>query len=81
MRQPNETVCAKVIPFLEKYLRPINKISLVTYRSTLLKSIGLQFMNLLISHYSKINYTKEGLGMIFIDIANYKKIIIQIDFP
>ena len=38
-------------------------------------------MNLLISHYSKINYTKEGLGMIFIDIANYKKIIIQIDFP
>lgn len=42
--------------------------------------MGLQFINLLIGHYSKINYTKEGLGMIFIDIANYKKIIIQIDF-
>lgn len=38
-------------------------------------------MNLLIQHYSHILYTKEGLGNIFIDIANYKKIIIQIDFP
>jgi uncharacterized protein (DUF486 family) len=74
-------VCAKVISFLEKYLKPINKISLSNYRSTLLKSMGTQFINLLIVHYSKISYTKEGLGLIFIDIANFKKIIIQIDFP
>jgi len=36
-------------------------------------------LNLLIQHYSQIPYTKDGLGNIFIDIANYKKIVIQID--
>lgn len=47
----------------------------------MLKSIGIQFLTLLIEHYSLIRYNKEGLGMIFIDIANYKKVIMQMDFP
>jgi hypothetical protein len=51
-----------VIQFIEKYLKPINRINLTTYKSTLLKSLGTQFINLLINHYSGISYNKEGLG-------------------
>lgn len=57
-----------------------------TYKKILLKNlgkklnkIGTQFIGLLIQHYAQIAYTKEGLGNIFIDIANYKKIVIQVD--
>jgi hypothetical protein len=58
----------------------INKITNTAYKNNILKSLGIQFLNLLISHYGKITYSKEGLGALFFDIANYKKVVVQIGF-
>lgn len=47
---------------LEKYIKAINRITQISYRESLLKTLGLQFINLLIQHYASITYTKDGLG-------------------
>jgi hypothetical protein len=43
---------------LEKYVKAINKINQSAYRESLLRTLGLQFVNLLIQHYSSITYSK-----------------------
>lgn len=59
---------------IEKYVKAINRISQVTYRETLLKTLGIQFVNLLIQHYSSITYTKEGLGKLKVIKVEYMSI-------
>ena len=67
----------KLIHFLERYLRVIQRTSLVNYRKNLLKSMGLQLVNELVRFYSQINYNKDGLSKIFMDIAKYKSAVAQ----
>jgi hypothetical protein len=40
-----------------------------------LKTLGVQFVGLLIQHYSSITYSKEGLGGIFVDVSGFGKIL------
>jgi hypothetical protein len=40
IRNQGDTTCTKVIIFLEKYLKPINRISLNNYKKTILKNLG-----------------------------------------
>ena len=68
-----------MISFLEKYLRVINRINMTNYRNIIMKGLGNQFINLLIDHFSLIRYQKEGLTALFSDIANFKKIVSQIN--
>ena len=70
-------VCGRVITFLEKYIRAIQRISLINYRNNILRNLGLQFVTLLIRFYSQIPYNKEGLSKIFMDVAKLKTAIAQ----
>ena len=60
---------------LEKYTKSINRITQIGYKETLLKTLGLQFVNLLINHYSSITYTKASLGAIYIDVGGFGKVL------
>lgn len=64
---------------LEKYIKAINRISQINFRESLLKTLGLQFVNLLIQHYCRINYTKDGLGGIYVDVGGFGKILKMIN--
>jgi hypothetical protein len=57
-----EGVSTKIYMMLEKYIKAINRITQISYRESLLKTLGLQFVNLLIQHYTSITYNKDGLG-------------------
>ena len=37
--------------------------------------MGLQFVDMLITHYSTIAYSKEGLGGIFVDVSAISKMV------
>jgi hypothetical protein len=64
MQSQQEPIYNKMNFMLEKYVKAINnRINQFSYRESLLKTLGIQFVNLLIQHYSSINYSKEGLGM------------------
>lgn len=67
---------------LEKYIKAINRISQTNFKESLLKTLGLQFVNLLIQHYSSITYNKDGLGInksykgsIYIDVGGFGKVL------
>lgn len=44
-----------------------------------MKLLGDQLMKLLIDFYSRVKYTKDGVGKMFIDFNSFKRIISQID--
>jgi hypothetical protein len=60
---------------MEKYIKTISRMTQISYRESLLKTLGLQFINMLINHYATINYTKDGLGAIYVDIGGFGKIL------
>lgn len=66
MQGHQEPISSKMYQMLEKYVKAINnRINQLSYRESLLKTLGMQFVTLLIQHYSSISYTKEGLGTLF----------------
>ena len=56
-------------------MRAINRMNLIAYRNSILKSLGMQFCTILTDYYSSITYTKDGLSRLFLDIAKYKSLI------
>ena len=59
MQSQQEPISSKMYLMLEKYVKAINnRINQFSYRESLLKTLGVQFVNLLIQHYSTITYSK-----------------------